>query len=192
MTFIDKCISGEAKPGEIDDYIAKWHDLRKSTPDHQGGGPIHTFLGMTDVEYAMWVEVVKRPRIRWFRACRRKKKNPNASRGLCVSHARGLDLENQCFIEAIVAARKGNTSAIPKGIYCYGHTKEHGGATYICPFLFQRRSMDRQSSGYCVLLGKGDWMEDGTMLLWDQCKECGINADLEDDELQSLDRSQNL
>lgn len=26
-----------------------------------------------------------------------------------------------------------------------------------------------------ALIPKGDWQEDGTMLLWDQCKECGIN-----------------
>jgi len=28
--------------------------------------------------------------------------------------------------------------------------------------------------GHCGYLGKGDWEKDGTTLLWDQVKECGV------------------
>ena len=33
---------------------------------------------------------------------------------------------------------------------------------------------DEQAQGYCHFIQQGDWMEGGTMLLWDQCKECGV------------------
>ena len=39
-----------------------------------------------------------------------------------------------------------------------------------------------QSSGYCYYLGKGDYsFISPTLLLWDGCKECGINEDLEEE-----------
>lgn len=36
---------------------------------------------------------------------------------------------------------------------------------------------------YCSYLHTGDWLPDGTMLLWDQVKECGLNYGFEDEEL---------
>ena len=57
---------------------------------------------------------------------------------------------------------------IPKGCYCYD---ENG----LCPFWDKMESMPEQQNGYCHWLQSGDFEEDGTMLLWDQCKECGIN-----------------
>lgn len=48
-TFIDKCINGEALPGEIDDYIDKWHDgidINRS---------LYQFLGMTPADYNAWI-----------------------------------------------------------------------------------------------------------------------------------------
>lgn len=59
---------------------------------------------------------------------------------------------------------------IPKGGYCYDENGK-------CPFWDTMPSMDKQSCGYCHWLQKGDWEEDGTFLLWDQCKECGVNDD---------------
>lgn len=47
--FIQKCISGEARYQEIDDFIEAWH---KSNTDL----PIYEFLGMTSKEYEMWMK----------------------------------------------------------------------------------------------------------------------------------------
>ena len=39
-----------------------------------------------------------------------------------------------------------------------------------------------QESGYCYYLGRGDYsFNRPTMILWDGCKECGINEDIEVD-----------
>ena len=59
---------------------------------------------------------------------------------------------------------------IPKGIYCYD---ENGG----CPFWSKSPDHSHQESGYCGWLKEGDWESDGLSLLWDQCKECGINLE---------------
>lgn len=47
--FVDLCLAGRAFPDEIDDYIDRWHDGKT-------GRPLHEFLGMTHVEYSLWVE----------------------------------------------------------------------------------------------------------------------------------------
>ena len=65
---------------------------------------------------------------------------------------------------------------IPKGPYCYD---ENG----LCPFWDAHPEMGKQSYGYCNYIQKGDWMSGGTMLLWDQCKECGINDSDQDDKI---------
>ena len=61
---------------------------------------------------------------------------------------------------------------IPEGPYCYGPNG-------VCPFWSRWEDQyPHQSNGYCSLLERGDWMDSengGTSLLWDQCKECGIN-----------------
>lgn len=62
---------------------------------------------------------------------------------------------------------------IPKGLYCYNKDG-------VCPFWDRLDGIPKQENGYCHLLEKGDWESEGTMLLWDQCKECEINLDAED------------
>lgn len=67
---------------------------------------------------------------------------------------------------------------IPVGMYCYDNM-----AT--CPFWsysdIATALYGEQSCGYCHLMKKGDFNSD-TMILWDQCKCCGINEDDEDEE----------
>lgn len=46
-TFIDLCLSGEARAEQIDDYVEYWHT-------HDTGNTLKEFLGMTDLEYAEW------------------------------------------------------------------------------------------------------------------------------------------
>jgi len=80
---------------------------------------------------------------------------------------------------------------IPKGMYCYfGRRSER------CPYWYCIADRPSQANGWCDYLGKGDieltigikWTnvktketmkaEDlpfPTSLLWDKCKECGIN-----------------
>jgi hypothetical protein len=48
-TFLSKCLDGEACVSEIDDYIDAWHD-------GEGTRSLPEFLGLTDEEYAIWVE----------------------------------------------------------------------------------------------------------------------------------------
>lgn len=63
-------------------------------------------------------------------------------------------------------------SQIPKGCYCY--TEENG--KYVpCPFWYKVPNKHEQENGYCSYISKGDWEWDGTFLLFDQCKECGVN-----------------
>jgi hypothetical protein len=62
-------------------------------------------------------------------------------------------------------------SVIPKGIYCYSGPR---GANP-CPYW----SLLDEYNGYCAYLGVSDEECDGLSLLWDQCKECGINKEEE-------------
>ncbi len=94
-------------------------------------------------------------------------------------------------------------AVIPQGLYCYT-IKDNRQVT--CPYWSMRKNRPPQQNGYCSYLEKGDWelyLEDdykityhklgktemvkgkdileetGTLgLLWDQCKECGINDEL--------------
>lgn len=82
-----------------------------------------------------------------------------------------------------------DTSCIPKGCYCYD---ESG----LCPYWDLLDDLPSQYNGYCAFLGKsdieiaqerelknmktgevarGDELPFPVSLLWDQCKECGIN-----------------
>ncbi|MFA6312778.1 MAG: hypothetical protein WCV99_20765 [Sterolibacterium sp.] len=49
--FITACVKGRAHLRKIDDYIDAWHDGRAGV-----GKELHEFLGMTEEEYALWVE----------------------------------------------------------------------------------------------------------------------------------------
>lgn len=46
--FVNDCINGDALLSEIDDYIDLWHESDNKLP-------IHTFLGMSEKEYGLYV-----------------------------------------------------------------------------------------------------------------------------------------
>ena len=48
-SFIEKCLSGDALPDEIDDFVDRWHEGDSDLP-------IHEYLGMTRDEYLSWVK----------------------------------------------------------------------------------------------------------------------------------------
>jgi hypothetical protein len=66
-------------------------------------------------------------------------------------------------------------AAVPKDVcYCMS-----------CPFQDTMPQFGHQMDGYCHLICRGDWMdmdEGGTDLLWDGCKECGINTEMSPEE----------
>lgn len=66
---------------------------------------------------------------------------------------------------------------IPHGMYCYD-------SGIVCPYWDYSRIAElvygSQLYGYCYYLGESDYNWD-TQLLWDQCKECGIDEIDEDD-----------
>lgn len=70
-------------------------------------------------------------------------------------------------------------SAIPPGIYCYSKTASMDGGGRrlldLCPYWSRRDDKPEQENGHCAYLGEGDWDAGGLSLLWDQCKECGVN-----------------
>ena len=59
-------------------------------------------------------------------------------------------------------------SKIPKGIYCYDEKGK-------CPHWCMRIDKPIQDNGHCAFLNRGDWHCPDLSILWDQCKECGIN-----------------
>lgn len=75
-------------------------------------------------------------------------------------------------------------SKIPTGYYCYTLKKDIKTpkieVEYFCPYWKRVQGKPEQENGYCDFMELGDWMENGTMLLWDGCKECNVN--LGDDE----------
>ena len=83
--------------------------------------------------------------------------------------------------------------AIPTGPYCYesfGHDADGGRRIKCCPFWDKDETKPRQEDGICHYLETADWeeweKENGHIpLLWDQCKECGINDDIEEDDYNS-------
>ncbi|GBG14870.1 urease accessory protein UreF [Novimethylophilus kurashikiensis] len=75
---------------------------------------------------------------------------------------------------------------IPVGQYCYKQGTVRGwevGAdgverqTGLCPFWSLKSDAPGQCNGWCSYLKTGDMEEDGTTLLFDQCKECGVKDD---------------
>lgn len=70
-----------------------------------------------------------------------------------------------------------DTSVIPVGMYCYEWvgTADNGDPVWKnCPYWSRVDGRDEQENGYCSYMEKGDW-EFYMGLLWDQCKECGVN-----------------
>jgi hypothetical protein len=57
---------------------------------------------------------------------------------------------------------------IPSGNYCYDGSS-------VCPFLDVIHHFPKQDNGYCHYLKRGDFQHTGLGLLWDSCKECGVN-----------------
>lgn len=71
---------------------------------------------------------------------------------------------------------------IPKGMYCYTIkeiTDDRITKTNVCPYWKITSNKPDQMNGYCEYLQKGDWEENGTNLLWDMVKECGVNDEID-------------
>lgn len=77
---------------------------------------------------------------------------------------------------------------IPKGVYCYKLISFDFSQGRIsskiepCPYWELREDKPYQENGYCHYLKAGDWEENGTMFLFDQVKECGVNLREDVDE----------
>jgi hypothetical protein len=113
-------------------------------------------------------------------------------------------------LKGISMNRKQAEKVIPSGLYCYQCSRIeniNGIPTRvqdICPFWSIDETKPEQENGYCDYLGKSDWdineevgdieWRDGEgntritkaheipiSLLWDQCKECDINLEYEDE-----------
>lgn len=72
-------------------------------------------------------------------------------------------------------------SLVPYGDYCYTWEEvpsvenNFRGKIKKCPFWDILSTLPEQSGGFCHLMKIGDFTKDGTMLLWDQVKCCGVN-----------------
>ena len=73
---------------------------------------------------------------------------------------------------------------IPKGSYCYkiieidrNHRADGLPIMKVkrCPYWCWDKRYPGEDVGYCKYLGIGDKDENGSGLLWDQIKECGVN-----------------
>lgn len=77
---------------------------------------------------------------------------------------------SKLFIEGFTAQGE-DIKEIPEGIYCYLNQK-------ICPYWGKNPKKPNQMNGYCRFLRVSDW--NGTDLLWDQVKSCGVNTEFEE------------
>lgn len=90
---------------------------------------------------------------------------------------------------------------IPKVDYCYslpkGSENATGGYTprrICCPYWDKLEGHQYQEDGYCHWMDCGDYFQDengvpnGTMLLWDQVKECGLNKYSEKEEKKMYEK----
>ena len=100
------------------------------------------------------------------------------------------------FYYKYIKMKKIAETLIPKGVYCMG-----------CPYRSFKSYLPDQEDGYCAYLQQSDWdrnekagkikWRDGKTgkistitaphempmsLLWDGCKECGINDDIDENE----------
>jgi hypothetical protein len=83
----------------------------------------------------------------------------------------------------------GDERIIPQGSYCYsviGFVENENGIPSMnvkpCPYWGLDKDQPEQMGGYCAMLKSGDWHQGGTILLWDQVKECGLNERTEEEE----------
>ena len=61
---------------------------------------------------------------------------------------------------------------IPNGFYCYNGNN-------LCPFWDIDKSKPKQNNGYCHYLKHADWEQEYISLIWDKCKECDVNIDID-------------
>jgi hypothetical protein len=69
---------------------------------------------------------------------------------------------------------------IPEGMYCY--TRNEDNKVKVCPYWDKIKDQPEQMNGYCHYMESGDFESEGLSLLFDMCKECGINDDWDEDE----------
>jgi thymidine kinase len=88
-----------------------------------------------------------------------------------------LDLTNKIEVK--------DTSIVPEGMYCYTIVKptKNGHTIKTCPYFDRLKDADSQENGYCHFLEKGDNTEHQG-LLWNMCKDCGINDDISEEDLR--------
>lgn len=72
-SFVDACLAGDALDSDIDQWVVKWHDATMPSPLAQV--ELSEFLGMTEREYALWVE------------------QPSALRFIVAAHLRHRDVD---------------------------------------------------------------------------------------------------
>ena len=71
---------------------------------------------------------------------------------------------------------------IPNGIYCYVPSSDNKTIGYLCPFWDRKEGRPHMENGYCHYLQVGDDLNGEYLtLLWDMCKECGINDECEEE-----------
>ena len=72
---------------------------------------------------------------------------------------------------------------IPNGIYCYIPSSNSKATGYLCPFWDRNESKPYAENGICHYSQvEDDWDKEYLTLLWDMCKECGINDDCDEEE----------
>lgn len=72
---------------------------------------------------------------------------------------------------------------IPKDtIYCY--TLNEKGRMNVCPYWEMLNEVDENGEYicYCKYLKSKSYVQDSGNLIWDMCKECGINDEWEEEE----------
>lgn len=72
---------------------------------------------------------------------------------------------------------------IPYGIYCYVPSSNNDTPGYLCPFWDRNEGKPPMENGCCHYLQIEDGLDaEYFTLLWDMCKECGINDDCDEEE----------
>lgn len=92
VAFLDECLRGRALLTDVDDWVDRWHDA-EGAPDG-APVPLRDFLGLGQIEYAMWVE--QPGSIRFAAAARRA--------------GRPVDDVREVARTAVAAARAGDDS----------------------------------------------------------------------------------